>query len=262
MAARRKPARKKALKKRRSRVRTEEVRKRKKPRPRQPAKKRRAAPKKKRRASPKPKRRAVAPKKRRAAPRPAPKKRRRAPPPLPAKKKRRRAPPPPPKKRRCAPPPPPTKRRRAAPPPPPPKKKRRRAVRRPAAEGAVTRAYRAFLEAPSPTNAARRQTYLERRLALIRALENAGRSPASIRAILGWITRRQNTIRDRVARIRIAVLGTEILDATTREGWYTLRSMISERDERFLRFIRAAEAEGLDHNEAVNEWFSPKVQGA
>ena len=272
MAARRKLGSKKTLKKRRGRVRAEEVRKRRKSSARQVANERRvAAPKKKRRAPPKrraaPKKRPAV-KKRRAAPRQTlkkvPKKKRRAPPSRPAPKKKRRVPSPRPalKKKRRAPPRPALKKKRRAP-PPPPKKKRRRVVRpRPAVEGAVTRAYRAFLEAPTPSNAARRQTYDERRDALVRALENAGRSPASIRAILGWIKRRKNVVRERVARIRIALLGTELLDATTREGWYTLRAMVSERDERFLRFLRAAEAEGLEHDEAVDEWFSPKVRGA
>lgn len=95
-----------------------------------------------------------------------------------------------------------------------------------------------------------------------RVLAAAGYSPRSIRAGLGWITRWRKLRRDDAARVRIVALETELLDASkSREDWYVLSTMIRERDARFLRYMEIAQRElGLTYSEAVNEWFSPKLQ--
>ena len=150
-------------------------------------------------------------------------------------------------------------------------KKRPRVVRpTPAQRGSITRATNVLVELGTPRTWWRqslKDLYARRRASLVGTLERAGYSPESIRARLGAITQRRNRERVRVAVARLSALGTALLDRKTRAGTWVepdrasiLRSMITERDERFLEFLRTVQDElGLDYQEAVNEWFSPKV---
>lgn len=157
---------------------------------------------------------------------------------------------------------PPITRRRPAPP------IKRRAKRRPpprvvrlsrTQQSAITRAANLVVGASPPTTAALQAEFNRKRAALIRTLAKVGYSPASIRARLGWVTRQRSAAMVRVGRARIASLGTALLTGQTRDGWYTLRTMIEENDTRFLRFVDAAQREGLTLEQAKDEWFSPSM---
>ena len=126
-------------------------------------------------------------------------------------------------------------------------------------QAAITRARLRFLTSRPPTTPGRQEIYDRNRAALIQSLLNAGYSPASVRARVGWITRLRGTVRVRVAQARIAALGTARLTGRTREDWYTLRAMIEERDDRYARFLAAAKREGLSLEQAKDEWFSPDM---
>ena len=91
-------------------------------------------------------------------------------------------------------------------------------------------------------------------------MEKAGFSPSSIRARLGWITRRRNELRERIAQRRLFILNTSLLHGSDPNQRRILETMIRERDERFLQFAREMQQVTLSWSEIVNEWFSPKVQ--
>ena len=143
------------------------------------------------------------------------------------------------------------------------KRKARKVVKTTAKQrSAITKAVRG-LESLGPitprTTAQSLEIHARRRAQLIRTLEKAGFSSASIRARLGWIRRRQNDLRRMVARARLQALGTSLIDGRTREGWYTLTAMIEQRDVRFVQFVASAGQLGLSYTEAKDEWYSPTM---
>lgn len=143
--------------------------------------------------------------------------------------------------------------------------KKKRKVISPAQRAAITRTLRAFAALPTQreyTRLALKDIYRVKRSALIEALARAGLSPASIRARLGWITRRRNKLREDIATRRVTILGTTLLHGSDPDQRRILATMIRERDERFLRFAQDMRQMTLEWSEIVNEWFSPKVQSA
>lgn len=155
-----------------------------------------------------------------------------------------------------------------------PKKVSAARVPSPAQAAAVTRALRAFVELNAPrshTRISQQLVFIERRNALVSALRNAGYSEASIRARLGWITRRRNTDRARNTLVRQRVLEEGIDDPIGRllasslhgknpDDRRVLQNMYERSDPRYLRFLRELMALGVDEAEAINEWFSPKIK--
>ena len=218
--------------------------------PARPAKLRAASkPKKRARAKAPPKKRAAAaaPKKRAAA---APKKAAKA-----ASKKRAASP----------------KKRASAAPTEVPKKTSAASRDRERKRRAVERARKRFLERLVPNKkdpAGVKADYNDRRQKLIDALKDAGHTLGAIRSILGWITRRRESLREDIAMVRIISLETMLLDATAaetnedkrRNNWQILRTMMQQKDERYVKFIDSLKKMGtLNYREMKNEWFSPKV---
>lgn len=148
--------------------------------------------------------------------------------------------------------------------PPPPKKKSRARARFEKVQRELSRAITEYtsLFAPRPyTRTARKETFAAKRAALVRAFLAAGFPPSSVRARIGWITRRRNIARLELAQIRAEILGRRLLHGRRPEDLIVLETMARERDRRYLQFLAEADAAGLSHEEAHNEWFSPKIQG-
>ena len=156
------------------------------------------------------------------------------------------------------------------------------AARRPAAPRRPTRAQlaaviqaRAAFETLAPprsyTRLAVEFVYIGRRTVLVSAFRQAGFSEASIRSRLGWITRRRNKLRVDISEIRKKHLAEGVKTPGLREltgalhGKYeddrrVLKNMYRKNDPRFLAFMNEMKQLGLDHAEAMNEWFSPKIK--
>ena len=152
------------------------------------------------------------------------------------------------------------------------KKTRAKRVVRPTPrqQGVITRAVNQFIQIGERRywwRQATKDLYERRRAAVIRAFERAGYRPESIRSRLGWISRRRNEDREEIAELRAESLGTRVLDQKTPDGLWVepdrrriLTSMIDNQDQRFLDFVAAVQDEfGLEYQEAINEWFSPKM---
>ena len=99
------------------------------------------------------------------------------------------------------------------------------------------------------------------RAALIRAFRAVGYSRASIAARFGWITRRKREQLAELEAVRADLLDTSILHGRNPAHREVLATMKRDRDQRYLDFIDAATELDLSPQEAVNEWFSPKIQG-
>lgn len=159
----------------------------------------------------------------------------------------------------------PKPKKRAVAPRPKARAKPKKRVVTPAQRAAITRTLRVFAALASPreyTRAAQKDIYRVKRSALISALVKAGFSSASIRARLGWITRRRNLFREDIATRRVIILGTTLLHGSDPDQRRILETMIRERDGRFLRFTQEMKKMTLEWSEIINEWFSPKVQSA
>lgn len=140
----------------------------------------------------------------------------------------------------------------------------------PAQKGAITRAINQFLALGTRRvwwSPQRKGWYEERRAAVVRALERAGYRLEAIRARLKAIRDSRYQRRKKVAQERFTALGTTLLDQKTPDGQWaeadrrsTLAQMILNRDRRFVDYVRTVQDQfGLEYQEAVNEWFSPKL---
>lgn len=191
---------------------------------------------------------------------PAPKKRARAKA-APATKKRARAKAiPAPKKRRARPKATPAPKKRARPKVSPVSKRTSGpADKRTSGQqlAAISRAT-ARLEAISqPKTANQHELFNQRRAELVESLRRAGRSDASIRAILGWIKRRHKQKLRTLAQIHTQILGREA-HGSSREDWYVLRAHVTRDSRQFRRFVDEALERGFSYDEAVDAWFSPE----
>lgn len=127
-----------------------------------------------------------------------------------------------------------------------------------AQRAAITRAQNQFAELNPPRTAAQRVVFEERKQAYVRALTTAGESPASIRASLGWISRRRRDTFRRVARKRARILGAE-LHGRNRDDWYTLRLHLDRETQAFQEYVQYALENQMDYDTAVDSWFSPEA---
>lgn len=134
--------------------------------------------------------------------------------------------------------------------------KRQKAVSA-ALKGVVTRATAKLAALGVPKTKKEKAKHADHKAAAIRALEKIGKTPAQIRAILGWQTRRARLVRLEIAAVRNGLLGAP-LDGTNRDDWHVLHAHLATGSARFRRFVRYCEDQGMSYDEAVDEWFSPE----
>ena len=133
----------------------------------------------------------------------------------------------------------------------------------PARRAAVTRALDRYFELPSqPRTQQQKDLRKKRRRELVATLERAGFSDASIRARIGWITRRRNQRGRTLADAQARALGrtTPLHGGESRENWTTLRGHLTAFSPEFQSFIEDAEDMGVGYDEAVDRWFSPTAE--
>ena len=133
----------------------------------------------------------------------------------------------------------------------------------PARRAAVTRALQRFLELPSkPRRLKQVELQATRRRELVATLDRAGFSEASIRARIGWITRRRNARGRTLADAQARALGraAPLHGGVSRENWNVLRAHLTQVTSEFQSYIEDAEDMGVGYDEAVDRWFSPNAE--
>ena len=126
---------------------------------------------------------------------------------------------------------------------------------------AVNRARARFESLDSPRRwwrAGELAEYERRRAALLKALTKARRTPASIRATLGAITRRKSGRTRTLADVHAALFDGD-LNASRPDDRRLLRTHHERRSRIFRRYIARAMAEGLDYDSAIDSWYSPEA---
>lgn len=108
-------------------------------------------------------------------------------------------------------------------------------------------------------NLAQEQVYQERKQEYVLTLQRSGYTDGTIRALLGWIARRQKKIAQKLAEEHARIMGGRVHGGESRASWRVLHQHVTDRSQQFQDFVDRAVAEGYSVDEAVDEWFSPEA---